>query len=207
MRRNILLKTLAISIFFFLSCETEPVEFIDEVLESSEQPEEQESTDENESDNDEQSGSETGNSEFAMTAMINDISFEANNPFGTNEFSDTNIFNFYPIEDFVLLQAREGGLLGQKEINLWLKREDIVVGSYQVTYEFLGLTPPTHYIDLVDNTNSIDEQTKEGTISILEVDETLKIVKGTFEFTTVNDDEFAPVDFTVTNGTFNYKYE
>ncbi len=150
---------------------------------------------------------ETVVSEFAMTATINGDSFEANNPFGNNEFSDTNIFSRYPIEDFVLLQARMGGVFGGKEINLWLKREDITVGSYNVSYEDLGLTPPTHYIDYIDGTNNIDEQTLNGVVNITEVDSSAKIVKGTFEFTTVNDDELAPVDFTITNGAFNYKYE
>ena len=146
-------------------------------------------------------------SEFAMTAIINGDSFEANNPFGNNEFSDTNVYSRYPIEDFVLLQARMGGVFGGKEINLWLKRGDIIVGRYNVSYEYLGLTPPTHYIDYIDNTNNIFEFTLEGVVNITEVDSSVKIVKGTFEFTTVNDDESAPVDFTITDGTFNYKYE
>lgn len=144
---------------------------------------------------------------FAMTAKINGDSFEANNPFGSNEFSETNIFARYPIEDFVLLQARMGGAFGGKEINLWLKREDIIVGSYNVFYKHLGLTPPTHYIQYIDNTNDIYEQTLEGVIKITEVDNLMKTVKGNFEFTTVNDDESAPVDFTITDGEFNYKYE
>ena len=54
--------------------------------------------------------------DFAMTAMINGELFEANNPFGDNKFSETNIFGRYPIEDFVLLQARMGGAFGGKEI-------------------------------------------------------------------------------------------
>ncbi len=146
-------------------------------------------------------------SEFAMTAKINGETFEANTPFGDNMFTDFNIFSIYPIEDFVLLQARMGGIVGNQEINLWLKRSDIVVGSYNVSYDDLGLTPPTHYIRYYNNNNSISEFTLAGVVNITEVDSATSIVKGTFEFTTVDDEETAPVDFTITNGTFNYIYK
>jgi len=148
------------------------------------------------------------NSTFAMTAKINDVSFLANNPFGTNEFSITNIFSYFPIEDFVLLQGRQGGLLGNPEINLWLKRDDIVVGTYQIGEDTFD-TPPSHFIDLTDNSNDVLEDTQQGTITITEVNSSTKIVTGTFEFTTAVElnDASDPVNFNVTEGTFSYKYE
>ncbi len=147
--------------------------------------------------------------EFAMTAKINGNVFQANNPFGTNEFSSTNIFTYYPIEDFVLLIGRQGGTFGNPEIDIWLKRSDIVVGSYSIGATNFQ-TPPSHFIDLVDNSNNIDEYTKEGTITITDVDTSAKIVQGTFEFTTTQDPDGSSsvqVDFHVTEGKFYYKYE
>jgi len=107
-----------------------------------------------------------------------------------------------------MLQGREGGILGNPEINIWLKRSDIVVGTYQIGQETFE-TPPSHFIDLIDNSNNISENTKQGTITITEVSASTKIVKGTFEFTTVGDldDPSAPVDFNVSAGTFFYTYE
>lgn len=147
-------------------------------------------------------------SQFAMTAKINGVTFEANNPFGTNMFSSTNIWNYFPLEDFVMLQGRQGGVLGIPEINIWLKRTDIVVGTYAIGAETFD-TPPSHYIDLIDLASEESEYTKSGTIVITNVNTSTKIVKGTFQFTTVDDpnDPSAPVNNTVTNGTFNFKYE
>jgi len=148
------------------------------------------------------------NSGYAMSAKINGIVFQANNPFGTNEFSTTNIWNYFPLEDYVMIQGRQGGLLGTPEILIWLKKSDIVVGTYQIGEETFD-TPPSHFIDLVDNSNTISENTKQGTIVITEVNSSEKIVTGTFEFTTVDDilNPTAQVDFTITEGTFNYIYE
>lgn len=146
--------------------------------------------------------------EFAMTAELNGVTFEANNPFGTNEFSATNLFNYYPIEDFVMLQGRQGGVFGNPEINIWLKRSDIVVGTYTIGQETFE-TPPSHFIDLIDNSNNFFENTNEGVIVITEVNSETNIVKGTFEFTTVQELENpdAPIDIVVTNGTFRYTYQ
>lgn len=148
------------------------------------------------------------NPEYAMTANLNGVTFQANNPFGTNEFSSSNIWNYFPIEDYVMLQGRQGGLLGNPEINIWLKRIDIVVGTYEIGQETFE-TPPSHFIDLIDNANGISEYTKAGVIVITEVNTSTKIVKGTFQFTTVDDldDPSAPIGYNVTDGTFWYKYE
>ncbi len=153
-------------------------------------------------------GTEMNTKEFAMTAKMNGKTFEANNPFGNNEFSMTNIWSYYPIEDFVMLQARQGGVIGNREINIWLKRSDIAVGTYSIGAETFN-TPPSHFIRMFDLLNDISEYTKEGTLVITEVNSSEKMVKGTFEFTTTETpaDPNATVDFTVTDGTFNYIYE
>ncbi|MFN7675826.1 DUF6252 family protein [Flavobacterium sp.] len=147
--------------------------------------------------------------QFAMTAKINGSTFEANNPFGTNLFSDSNIWSYYPIEDYVMLQGRAGGTFGNPEINLWLKRSQIAVGTYTLAPETFD-TPASHYIDLIDNSNSESEKTKSGTIVITEVNSSSKIVKGTFQFTSTDGDQNDPasiVNANVTEGTFRYKYE
>lgn len=146
--------------------------------------------------------------EFAMTAKINNATFEANNPFGSNMFSETNIWSYFPIEDYVLLQGRVGGPFGNPEINLWLKRSQIAVGTYPIGQETFN-TPPSHFIDLIDNSNEVSEHTKNGTIIITEVNTSTKIVKGTFQFNCVDelDNSSAPINFAVTEGTFRYKYE
>ncbi|SNR15608.1 hypothetical protein [Tenacibaculum jejuense] len=152
--------------------------------------------------------SNNNDSEFAMTAVINGEVFEANNPFGTNEFSSTNIWNYYPIEDFVMLQARDGGIVGTREINIWLKRTDITPGVYNFGPDTFT-TPPSHFIRMFELTNDISELTRGGKIEIKSVNTTDKIVEGTFEFTTSEnpDDPSSPIDFTVTEGKFRYKYE
>ncbi len=153
-------------------------------------------------------GGSEDNPAFAMTAKLNGTTFQANNPFNGNDFSTTNIWSYYPIEDYVMLQGRQGGIWGNPEINIWLKRSDIAVGTYTIGQETFD-TPPSHFIDLIDNSNDISENTKSGTITITEVNTSSKIVKGTFQFTTVEDLEnpSAPIDFNVTDGTFRYKYE
>ncbi len=150
----------------------------------------------------------SSNSQFAMTAKINGTTFEANNPFGTNLYSSTNIWSYFPIEDFVLLQGRQGGPFGNPEINIWLKRTDIALGTYAFGSETFN-TPPSHFIDLIDNSNEEMEITIGGTITITEVNTSSKIVKGTFQFTTSDDTEnpVPVVNMTVTDGTFRYKYE
>jgi len=148
-----------------------------------------------------------GGSSYAMTAKINGATFQANNPFGGNDFSTTNIWDYFPLEDYVMLQGRAGGVFGNPEINIWLKRSDIAVGTYQIGQETFS-TPPSHFIDLIDLSTEDTESTKEGTIVITEVNTSSKIVKGTFRFTCVADLDTAnaPVTYIVTDGTFKYKY-
>lgn len=146
--------------------------------------------------------------QFAMTAKINGNLFQANNPFGGNAYSTTNIWSYFPIADFVMLQGRKGGVFGNPEINIWLKRSDIAVGTYTIGQETFS-TPPSHFIDLIDNSTAESQYTLGGTITITAVDASTKIVKGTFSFTTADsaNDPNATVNNTVTNGTFRYRYE
>ena len=153
------------------------------------------------------SNDDSDNAEYAMHAKINGATFRANSPSNNDRFSDENLFNHFPIEDYVLLQARGRQQLWKPEINLWLKRSDIGVGTYEIGQETFS-TPPSHFIDLIDNSNEIEEHTKSGTVTITEVNQTNKTVMGTFQFTTVQsiESQSAP-DFVVTNGTFKYKFE
>ena len=117
-----------------------------------------------------------------------------------------------PLEDFVLLQGNEGGAFNPlgDEINLWLKRDDIVVGTYEIGEETFD-TPPSHFIDYINNNNGsgVFENTKRGTVTITDVDTSTNIVQGTFEFMTV--DEFsnpdAPINFDITEGAFRYVFQ
>jgi hypothetical protein len=161
------------------------------------------------SDDSSDSNDDDGNNppQFAMTASINGVEFKANNPFGNNMFSNTNIFSYFPIEEYVLLQGRAGGVLGNPEINLWLKRSQLAVGTYSVSEDIFN--PTTHTIDLIDNSNDEFEDTVEGTVIITEVNNNTKIVKGTFQFTTSDSPESANpiINYTITNGEFRYQYE
>ena len=144
---------------------------------------------------------------YAMTAKINGQQFQANSVFGGNAFSPSNIWTYFPVEDFVLLQGRQGGPLGIPEINIWLKRSDITLGTFSFGRETFNTTP-SHFMDLNDATNPGQEYTISGSLTILEVNATAKTVKGTFVFTTTADlfPAIPIINFTVTEGTFNYKY-
>ena len=151
---------------------------------------------------------DSSSSSYAMTAKINGATFEGNSAQGNNMFSSYNVLGAFPVEDFVLLQGRQGGAFGNPEIDIWLKRTDIAIGTYNFNY-YNNATTSSHYIDLIDNSNSEYEETISGSITITEVNTSSKTVKGTFEFTTSDDPQATSpiVNFEVTNGTFNYKYE
>lgn len=147
--------------------------------------------------------------EFAMTAKINGEMFQANTPFGDNEFSSYTIWNWYPSEEYILLQARKGADFSTlTEINIWLKKSDIAVGTYEIGEETFE-EKSSHYIALVYPASEDPISTKEGTIVITNVDTSTKTVKGTFEFTTVAQlrEPSAPANYTVTDGKFWYTYE
>ena len=147
--------------------------------------------------------------EYAMTAKINDYLFQANNAYGNNAFSDYTIRDYYPPNEYILLQAREGSTFATlREINIWLKKSDIIVGTYTLGAETFEIKP-SHYVEFIYPSSTEPISTKEGKITITEVNTSAKIVKGTFEFTTVPylDDPSSPVNFRITNGKFNYTYE
>lgn len=160
------------------------------------------------SDNNDDSNPDATVPQFAMTAKINGATFQANNPYGTNAFSSTNIWSYFPKTDYIMLQGRQGGILGTPEINIWLKKSEMVVGTYPLTPD-TRTENQSHHIDLNDLTNDIFEHTKTGVLMITEVNTTTKIVKGTFQFSTVQNVEIAtaPIDFEVTEGKFRYTYE
>ena len=145
---------------------------------------------------------------YAMTAKINGVLYNMNNPFGGNE-SSPELFSTFPDDEFVHLQGWPvNSSMGSREITIHIKRSsDLAVGTYLVspdTDSGMG----TH-IDLIDNTNSIGEYTVSGNVTITEIDTNAKIVKGTFEFDTADDTfgENPEINYSVTEGTFNYKYD
>ncbi len=146
--------------------------------------------------------------EFAMTAKINGVLHELNNTFGKNEASSTTIYTYYPEEEYILLQGKKGAF-GGITIQMWINRNDLKIGTYSVGFDTDGLD--TH-VDLIDNTNDenglILENTASGSINITFVDLDAKRVKGTFDFKSTDGDTNAdPINFTVTDGTFDYLYD
>lgn len=141
---------------------------------------------------------------YAMTAKIEGVQYEMNNAFGNNE-DGTTIWAAYPSAEFIRLQGSIGGFGGSKEINIWIKRTDLVVGTYLVSHDTEEVT--TH-VDLIDLTTAEYEDTISGSITITEVNTTNKTVKGTFEFNASEGTEPTdPVSHHVTDGTFNYVYD
>lgn len=142
---------------------------------------------------------------YAMTAKINGVLCEMNNVFGSNA-STTTIWDYYPSTEFIRLQGTFGGF-GEKEIDIWIKRTDLVVGTHTIGIETYN--PAKTHVDLIDNTNSESESTYTGSISITAVNTTSKTVTGTFNFNSANNPGVtSPVaNFTVTEGTFNYRYD
>ena len=146
----------------------------------------------------------SNHSGYAMTAKIDGEDFLAYNPWGGNRYSSTNIWSFFSEEDYVMLQGRELFSIDQ-EINIWLKREDIVVGSYDIVESNLSGIGNiiSHHIDYNNITNDLFESTVGGTIEITEVDEVLKIVSGVFEVEILAEDYGVPsITINITNGTF-----
>lgn len=212
MKKSIILKSLIVlfSIISFISCETEPLDSAIDLTAFQDPNNPIDPANPTDPNNPNGGGSTGGGvvSGFAMTAKINGLQFQANNPFGNNKYSSTNIWSYFPLADFVMLQGRQGGIFGNPEINIWLKRTDIVVGSYSFGAETFN-TPPSHFIDLIDNSTADGEYTESGTIIITEINSSTKTIKGTFEFTSVDEPNGSPVaviNSVVTNGTFNYIY-
>lgn len=140
--------------------------------------------------------------QYPMTAKINGELFQMANPFGS-DFATSTISSDYPNEEFIQMQGRPN-LSFMTEINIWIDRDDLHPGTYQVGPETDGFA--TH-IDLIDNTGTTSDLTKSGHITITEVNTTLKTVKGTFEFETMDYGVPETTIHHVTEGTFNYRYD
>ncbi len=155
------------------------------------------------SDDDNNEETDTG-SDFAMTFKMNGELFEFNNPFGTNEASDTTIFSAYPSEEYILLQGR-AGILGSIEVLIWIDRDDLISGT---TYDIdLDTFETATHADLINLTDEGFEDTLNGSITITEADTTNLTVRGTFEFNCVRDAYDPTIVYEITEGTFNYTYE
>ncbi|GGB74280.1 hypothetical protein GCM10007424_12740 [Flavobacterium suaedae] len=143
---------------------------------------------------------------YAMTVKINGVLHNMQSIFGGNHAS-SSIYTAYPDEDYIFLQGSWVDSPFAKEIDIFISRDDLQPGTYyvnQATYE-----TATH-IDLIDNTNSINETTVSGQITITEVDTSAKTVKGTFEFDTADypqGEENPTVNYHLTEGTFSYEYD
>lgn len=153
--------------------------------------------------------SSENSSQFAMTAKINGVLYELNNPFGTNEDS-RRIFGYNYNQndnDYIILQG--SSILNVNslgiEINIFINRNDLKTGTYSVGVDTDEVT--TH-IDLIDLTTNPTESTISGSITITDIDSTNKTIKGTFEFNSADEpDVNATVNSVVTEGTFSYKYD
>lgn len=146
------------------------------------------------------------NPAFAMTWKMNGVQYNRNNTWGTNA-STPNLFDYYPDSEFIRLQGTSPlGLSDGIEINLNIKRSDLVLGTYPVNKDTDMVT--TH-IDLINNTNDESENTREGAITITSINTVTKRVKGTFHFKTSDNNETTPyiVNYTITDGTFDYRYD
>lgn len=146
--------------------------------------------------------------QWAMTGKINGTLWQMNNPFNNNHDSQS-IFTYYAPEDYIRLAGRNGGTFGLDEINLMIKRTDLAVGTIPIGMEtFDGAHSQ---IDANFNSFANIQDVAEGSITITELNTTAKTIKGTFQFKCVENFEpisaTNPVTATVTDGTFNYKYD
>ncbi|WP_281232104.1 DUF6252 family protein [Flavobacterium gelatinilyticum] len=144
-------------------------------------------------------------SEFAMTAKVDGTLWEVNNPFNSN-FATKPLFTYYPAAEYIQLQGRKGF----DEIVLFIKRSDLKVGTYSISPDTYDASKTE--IKSTINSKANIQYVAEGTLSVTAVDLTAKTVKGTFSFKCVEDyskpiSAENPVTTTVTEGTFNYKYD
>jgi hypothetical protein len=147
------------------------------------------------------------NPDFGMTFKLNGALYQLNNVWGKNE-STTSIFNYYPEAEWIRLQGTTPLSSPEMlEINLFIKRTDLVVGTYNINSD-TDYGGGTH-ADLINNMNSESEITHTGSITITAVNTTAKTVKGTFNFKSTDDMGSSPImtNFDVTEGTFDYKYD
>lgn len=146
-----------------------------------------------------------GTNGFAMTYKVNGIFKQVNNAFNNNEASGTTVWAAYPTSDYILLQGG-GGFTSAQEVNIWIERSLLVSGT-TISIDNTTFQVSSH-IDYIDNSNSFSEDTQTGIINITFVDPVNKIVQGTFELSTIDEDNpVAGNEFDITEGTFNYTYE
>ncbi|HEX8016058.1 MAG TPA: hypothetical protein VF465_12560 [Flavobacterium sp.] len=155
---------------------------------------------------DDSSDSSTPTSKFAMTAKVDGVLWEMQNPFNSN-FATDPLFDYYPEEDFIQLQGRNGGIFGIDEIRLLIKRSDLKIGTYPIVVDTYGVTQIEVSLNSKENTQYV----VEGTLTITSVDLNAKKVAGTFSFNCAEESEpisaSNPITTRVTAGTFNYKYD
>lgn len=151
----------------------------------------------------------TGSSDattYAMTAKINGSPNNMYNALNTN-ISTTTLYDYYPSTEFIRLQGCVGGPTSKKEINIWIKRTDFVVGAYTVGLQLFDGSKS--FISYTDDTNTENELTVAGKIYITSIDKQSKRVTGAFNFTTSDDPTAAApvINNTIAGGTFNYRYD
>jgi len=144
---------------------------------------------------------------YAMTWKMNGTTFKRNNTWGRNT-AISNFFTYYPDEEYIRLQGT-GTFTNADgvEIDIMIKKTDLVVGTYEVNRSTM-YGNGTH-IELLNISNDESEITREGSITITAVNPVAKTVKGTFHFKTSDNADGVPylVNYDVTEGTFNYRYD
>lgn len=156
------------------------------------------------------SGGDNDNSEstskFAMTAKVDGVLWEMNNPFNSNAATKP-LFTYYPETEYIQLQGRKDVI---NEIRLLIKRSDLKIGNYPITAATFDASKTQ--IEMSFNSKANLQYPIEGTLSVTSIDLNTKTVAGTFSFNCVEDDSKPisasnPITTRVTEGTFNYKYD
>lgn len=157
---------------------------------------------------DDSSDNSVPTSKFAMTAKVDGVLWEMQNPFNSN-FATDPLFDYYPEADFIQLQGRNGGTFGMDEIRLLIKRSDLKIGTYPITKVTFDASKTQ--IEMSFNSKTNTQYPVEGSLSITSVDLNAKTVAGTFSFNCAEELEpisaSNPITTRVTGGTFNYKYD
>lgn len=141
---------------------------------------------------------------YAMTATVDGIEWEMNNPFNSNT-ATKSLFNYYPTTEFIQLQGRKG----LNEIVLLIKRSDLKKGEIPIglaTYD-----ASKTQIEMYYTIKETSQYVVEGLLVINDIDVNAKIVAGTFAFNCAAENKpisaSNPVTTKVTHGIFNYKYD
>lgn len=144
-------------------------------------------------------------SQYAMTAKVNGVQYNMMSPFGTHNASST-IFGTYPNEDYVFFQGRRS-IIDLFEIDIFIRRTDLIAGrTFEVNEDTEDFN--TH-IFVIDANNDESEITYDGQITLTEVNNNTRHVKGTFWVETSDNPWVTPIisNKHITNGTFDYFYD